>query len=321
MYTDTPNIKETNSNKSSLYSAEIQISPKKDKEKDSKMVNSFKDTYAEIRIHLNPRPQNLSLKDFELGKLIGQGFFGQVYLSREIYSNFIVALKIIDKQKYYAANKINQLMKEIEIHMELDHFNIIKMYTFFYDSERVYLVLEYAPNGQLFNKLQNKANKRLKEKKAAQYIFQVLKALQYLHNKGILHRDIKQENLLLSNGKIKLSDFGWSTKISLNELRKTFCGTMEYLAPEIIKSEEYDFSVDIWSIGILCYELCCGISPFSGKTYTEIMNNISSIKISFPSYFSNDLKNLIEQILVCEINKRIKIEEILEHKWIKMNNP
>ena len=187
-------------------------------------------------------PTDWSIDDFEIGKPLGKGKFGHIYLAREKKSKFIVAIKILFKSHLIKHNVQIQLRREIEIQSHLRHENILQMYGFFTDDEKIYLILEYSPGGNLYDDIMSSPNRCYDEAKASNYISQVLQALQYMHSKDIIHRDIKLENLLDSFGTIKLSDFGWSVHAPSNR-RKTICGTLDYLPPEMVKrtgDREYD---------------------------------------------------------------------------------
>ncbi|XP_046391453.1 aurora kinase A-A-like isoform X2 [Ischnura elegans] len=151
------------------------------------------------------------LSDFEIGRPLGKGKFGHVYLARERKSKYIVALKVLFKAQILAANVEHQLRREIEIQSHLRHPNIIRMFSYFHDEKRVYIILEFAPKGELFKQLKQEPNNRFDEERTAEYMAQLASALQYCHKKKVIHRDIKPENLLLgSKGELKIADFGWS---------------------------------------------------------------------------------------------------------------
>ena len=150
---------------------------------------------------------------------------------------------------------------EIDIHRRIIHENIIQLYSYHETDTHLFLINEYAPKGSLYQLIRR--NKGMDERTAFKYFIQTAAAIYFLHSNELVHRDIKPENLLLDeNNNIKLCDFGWCVQIFDDEPRKTFCGTYEYMAPEIIKEEYYDKSIDIWSLGILLYELLLGYSPF-----------------------------------------------------------
>ncbi len=143
-------------------------------------------------------PKSWTINDFEIGKPLGRGKFGHVYLAREKKSKFIVALKVLYKKQLLTSNVEHQLRREIEIQSQLRNENILRMYGFFWDDKKIYLILEYAPGGELYKDLKKQPEGRYAEKTAADYINQMCKALKYLHSKDVIHRDIKPENLLNS---------------------------------------------------------------------------------------------------------------------------
>lgn len=140
-------------------------------------------------------------------------------------------------------------------------------------------------------------------------------ALEYLHKKKCIHRDIKPENILNSMGVLKISDFGWSVH-SPSEKRKTFCGTLDYLPPELVESKYYDNKVDLWCLGVLCYEFCSGHPPFEAKAQKETYQKIKNVSYKFPSYFSYEVKDLISRLLQKNPELRMSIDQVRSHPWI-----
>ena len=256
-------------------------------------------------------------------KQLGSGSFGRVFLVSHNETKKLYALKVIDKRKLLVSyGKLDIIYNEISIHSKLDHENIIKLYNVHEDNENINIIMEYAPNGNLFELLSKEKN-GFSEYKAFEYFIQVVNAVYYLHNNNIIHRDIKPENILIGDdNKIKLCDFGWAKELTL-ENRSTFCGTVEYMAPEIVENENYDYSVDIWSLGILLYELLYGHSPFKANNTKNIILNIKSHELTYDDKnkkVSNSCKDLIKKLLNNNPQKRYKIKDILEHPFIKKHS-
>lgn len=256
-----------------------------------------------------------TLKDFEIGRALGKGKFGHVYLARERKSGFIVALKVLYRAELESANVEKQLRREIEIQSHLRHINILRLYGYFYDEKRVYLILEYAPNGELYKKL--RAATKFTEDVAAQYIQQMAHALLYLHSKHVIHRDIKPENLLLGlRGELKIADFGWSVHAP-EARRQTLCGTLDYLPPEMVEGKEHGRHVDVWSLGVLCYEFLVGSPPFEDQSgYRATYRRIAKVDLKIPDFVSPEANDLITKLLKYEPEKRLDLNSVLVHPWI-----
>jgi serine/threonine protein kinase len=256
-------------------------------------------------------------------KQLGSGSFGRVFLVSHNETKELFALKTIEKRKIMMTyGKSDIIYDEINIHSKLYHQNIIKLYSVYEDDETINIILEYAKGGNLYQLIKDEKN-GFSESKAFNYFIQVINAVYYLHSNNIIHRDIKPENILIGDdNKLKLCDFGWAKELTL-ENRSTFCGTMEYMAPEIVGSENYDYSVDIWSLGILLYEMLFGHSPFNGKDTNNIILNIKSHELNYDDTnkkISNSCKDLIQKLLNMNPQKRLKIKDILEHPFIKKHS-
>ncbi|CAI8016007.1 Aurora kinase A [Geodia barretti] len=258
-----------------------------------------------------------TLQDFDIGRPLGRGKFGSVYLAREKKTKFVVAIKVLFKSQLQQAQVEHQLRREIEIQSHLRHPNILRLYGYFYDSTRIYLILEYAPRGELFKELQ-KATK-FPEQRAATYVAQLADALHYCHSKKVIHRDIKPENLLVNlRGDLKVSDFGWSVHAPSSR-RTTMCGTLDYLPPEMVESKQHDERVDIWGLGVLCYEFLVGSPPFESSTQRETYNRICKVDLRFPSHVSEGARDLISKLLQKLPCNRISLPNVLKHRWILAN--
>ncbi|CAJ2657592.1 unnamed protein product [Trifolium pratense] len=259
-----------------------------------------------------------SINDFEIGKPLGRGKFGRVYVAREIKSKYVIALKVIFKEQLEKYKIHHQLRREMEIQISLKHPNILRLYGWFDDAEHVFLILEYAHNGELYKELCKRGH--FSERQAATYILCLTKALAYCHEKHVIHRDIKPENLLLDHeGRLKIADFGWS--VQSKSKRQTMCGTLDYLAPEMVENKSHDHAVDNWTLGILCYEFLYGAPPFEAESQEDTFKRIRNVDLNFPHapLISKNAKNLITRLLVKDSSKRLSLQKIMEHPWIKEN--
>jgi len=258
-----------------------------------------------------------SLTDFEIGKPLGRGKFGAVYLAREKKTKYIVALKVLQKNQLLKAGVEHQLRREIEIQSHLRHKNILRMYGYFYDNKRIYLILEYAPRGELYKELT--ARGRFSERVSSQYIYELSHALHYCHAKHVIHRDIKPENLLIGHkGELKIADFGWSVHAPTSR-RNTLGGTLDYLPPEMVEGREHDEQVDVWSLGVLMYEFLVGSPPFEAEGHNATYRRISRVDLRFPKGLSEDAKDLIYKLLQKDPRKRMALDQIPKHPWIIRN--
>lgn len=255
-----------------------------------------------------------TMDDFEIGKPLGKGKFGSVYLAREKRSKYIVALKVLEKNQLVRAGVEHQLRREIEIQSNLRHPNILRMYGYFYDSTRVYLILEYSPGGELYKQLVKSG--KFNEELSAKLISDLASALDFCHQKNVIHRDIKPENLLLGyRNEIKIADFGWSVHAPTSR-RDTLCGTLDYLAPEMVDGKEHDKYIDNWSLGILLYEFLVGSPPFEANTHSLTYRRIRSLDLRFPRHVNEDAQDLIRKLLVKDPNRRMQLQDIPKHPWV-----
>jgi len=259
------------------------------------------------------------LNDFEIGKPLGRGKFGSVYLAREKETKYIVAIKVLRKSQLLKAGVEHQLRREIEIQSHLRNRNILRMYGYFYDDRRIYLILEYSPGGELYKRLTQKGH--FSEQTSARYIRDLALALDYCHSKHVIHRDIKPENLLVgAHHEIKIADFGWSVHAPTSR-RNTLCGTLDYLPPEMVEGREHDEKVDIWSLGVLLYEFLFGGPPFEAEGHTATYRRIARVDLHFPRQpvVDEGAKDLIRRLLVKDPNQRMKLADVSKHPWVVAN--
>ncbi|KAK9896445.1 kinase-like protein, partial [Cystobasidium minutum MCA 4210] len=257
------------------------------------------------------------LSSFELGRPLGKGKFGRVYMVRTLCEpRFILALKCLHKAEIIESKVEKQVRREIEIQSNLRHPNILRLYGYFHDEKRIFLMLEFAGKGELYKQLQRHG--RFSEKRSSRYVAQMADALAYLHRKHVIHRDIKPENLLLGvNGELKIGDFGWSVHAPGNR-RTTLCGTLDYLPPEMVEGREHTDKVDLWALGVLTYEFLVGVPPFEDLSgHSATYRKISKVEYKIPDSVSPDAKDLIQRLLRHNPEKRIPLADVAVHPWIR----
>ncbi|XP_078048196.1 serine/threonine-protein kinase MARK2-like isoform X3 [Augochlora pura] len=254
---------------------------------------------------------------YKLLKTIGKGNFAKVKLAKHVPTGKEVAIKIIDKTQLNP-NSLQKLFREVRIMKMLDHPNIVKLFQVIETEKTLYLVMEYASGGEVFDYLV--LHGRMKEKEARAKFRQIVSAVQYCHQKKIIHRDLKAENLLLdSEMNIKIADFGFSNEFTPGNKLDTFCGSPPYAAPELFQGRKYDGpEVDVWSLGVILYTLVSGSLPFDGSTLRELRERVLRGKYRIPFYMSTDCENLLKKFLVLNPTKRASLETIMKDKWMNM---
>ncbi|XP_035893638.1 MAP/microtubule affinity-regulating kinase 3 isoform X18 [Anopheles stephensi] len=254
---------------------------------------------------------------YKLLKTIGKGNFAKVKLAKHVPTNKEVAIKIIDKTQLNPSS-LQKLYREVRIMKMLDHPNIVKLFQVIETEKTLYLVMEYASGGEVFDYLV--AHGKMKEKEARAKFRQIVSAVQYCHQKRIIHRDLKAENLLLdSEMNIKIADFGFSNEFTPGSKLDTFCGSPPYAAPELFQGRKYDGpEVDVWSLGVILYTLVSGSLPFDGATLKELRERVLRGKYRIPFYMSTDCEVLLKKFLVLNPSKRANLETIMKDKWMNM---
>ena len=265
------------------------------------------------------------ISQYQIKGKIGEGMFGKVKLGIHLLTNEKVAIKIFDKGKIKNEKEVEYIEREISILKKLNHYNTIKLYNIIQNENFIFLIQEYVPNGELLHFLENPENMNLTENHICKIYQQIISGIEYLHEIGIAHRDLKLENILLNREKnIKIIDFGLSNKYNKEngELLQSSCGSPCYAAPEMIKGIQYHgLDTDIWSSGILLYLMLCKSFPFNDKNNSKLYQKILSGKFNLPNYLSNEAKDLLSKLLKVNPTERIKLDEIKKHPWFNLYNP
>ncbi|XP_016354699.1 serine/threonine-protein kinase MARK1-like isoform X2 [Sinocyclocheilus anshuiensis] len=257
--------------------------------------------------------------NYRLLKTIGKGNFAKVKLARHVLTGREVAVKIIDKTQLNPTS-LQKLFREVRIMKVLNHPNIVKLFEVIETEKTLYLIMEYASGGEVFDYLV--AHGRMKEKEARAKFRQIVSAVQYCHQKRIVHRDLKAENLLLdADMNIKIADFGFSNEFTIGSKLDTFCGSPPYAAPELFQGKKYDGpEVDVWSLGVILYTLVSGSLPFDGQNLKELRERVLRGKYRIPFYMSTDCENLLKKLLVLNPGKRGSLEQIMKDRWMNVGH-
>ncbi|XP_061817031.1 serine/threonine-protein kinase MARK2 isoform X15 [Nerophis lumbriciformis] len=275
----------------------------------SRCRNSISTTTSDDQPHIG---------NYRLLKTIGKGNFAKVKLARHVLTGKEVAVKIIDKTQLNSSS-LQKLFREVRIMKMLNHPNIVKLFEVIETEKTLYLVMEYASGGEVFDYLV--AHGRMKEKEARAKFRQIVSAVQYCHQKCIVHRDLKAENLLLdADMNIKIADFGFSNEFTLGNKLDTFCGSPPYAAPELFQGKKYDGpEVDVWSLGVILYTLVSGSLPFDGQNLKELRERVLRGKYRIPFYMSTDCENLLKKFLILNPSKRGSLEQqIMRDRWMNV---
>ena len=290
------------------------LTPSKDKFENRKGTLTMFSSHKSVK--------QVKLEDFKVLKVIGRGSYGKVCLVEYIPTKEIYAMKSLKKDILIEEDQIESTILEKEILQNLDHPFLCGLVFCFQTEDRIFFVMPFLSGGELFHHL--KKFNRFTEEMVRFYAAQISIALQYLHDKNIIYRDLKPENILLDEkGYLRLADFGMAKKLNNNEKALSFCGTPEYLAPEIINGEEYDHNIDWWSLGIIIYEMLCGVPPFYLDNLDKMYELIRTTDVSFPSniYLSDEAKDIIYKLLKKNVRERLGyvsgIVEVKNHPFFK----
>jgi len=248
--------------------------------------------------------KKISKEDFELLTVIGKGSFGKVMQVRKKDDQRIFAMKVLKKEAIIARKQVTHTKAEKSILQKIQHPFIVKLHYAFQTSEKLYMILDYINGGELFYHLKKEG--RFAELRVKFYAAQITCAIGHLHSLGIVYRDLKPENILLdATGNITITDFGLSKEIKIEEGTHTFCGTPEYLAPEVLKGQGHGTAVDWWSLGTLIYEMLTGLPPFYSQNINIMYQKILSGDLRFPAYITADAQSLLAGLLTRDADRRL----------------
>ena len=258
---------------------------------------------------------NQRIGNYIIKKKIGAGSFADVVLAVHKNLDQTVAIKKINCKKIKIKKNFNACEREITIYKTFDHPNIIKVFDIINKNALLCIVMEYAKKGDLLTVIQKHG--KLNEKEVRFYFRQLINGLEYAHLRGYAHRDLKLENILLTeNNYIKITDFGLADKLRNGKFFKTCCGTIRYADPEILREKPYCGELcDIWSCGIILFTMLCGYLPFDDDVFGIILKKMMISEYVIPNDISEDAKDLIRNLLKPEVNRRLTLQEIKCHKW------
>ncbi|XP_036133461.1 RAC-gamma serine/threonine-protein kinase isoform X2 [Molossus molossus] len=261
-----------------------------------------------------------TMNDFDYLKLLGKGTFGKVILVREKASGKYYAMKILKKEVIIAKDEVAHTLTESRVLKNTRHPFLTSLKYSFQTKDRLCFVMEYVNGGELFFHLSRE--RVFSEDRTRFYGAEIVSALDYLHSGKIVYRDLKLENLMLDkDGHIKITDFGLCKEgITDAATMKTFCGTPEYLAPEVLEDNDYGRAVDWWGLGVVMYEMMCGRLPFYNQDHEKLFELILMEDIKFPRTLSSDAKSLLSGLLIKDPNKRLgggpdDAKEIMRHSF------
>ncbi|XP_076360405.1 RAC serine/threonine-protein kinase-like isoform X2 [Tachypleus tridentatus] len=286
--------------------------------------NIFEKLNISTRTSAN-KGRKITLDNFEFLKVLGKGTFGKVILCREKVSNLLYAIKVLKKEVIIQKDEVAHTLTENRVLRNTNHPFLISLKYSFQTADRLCLVMEYVNGGELFFHLSRE--RIFSEERTRFYGGEVLLALHYLHTQGIIYRDLKLENLLLDKeGHIKIADFGLCKEdICYGATTKTFCGTPEYLAPEVLEDTDYGRAVDWWGLGVVMYEMMCGRLPFYNRDHDILFELILVEEVKFPKNLSPEAKSMLSGLLVKDPKKRLgggqdDAREIMVHPFYRSVN-
>ena len=273
-----------------------------------------------IKILSSMSPVTHSHSCFRYLKKLGTGSFATVYEVQNIETRHKYALKVINKDRIQNSNLLSKVNQEIHLHKSLDSSFIIKCHKSWETDSKLFILLELANGGDLFTNW--KIRKSIPMYSICKYLAKIATALDYLHQNEVVYRDLKLENVLLSDGEVKLSDFGLAGHLCKGKFDLTFCGTMEYMSPEMLAASFYSHSTDFWSLGVLAYSLLMGRYPYQPEpNYDNMLNKVLTHRPSYScpnTVVTQPSRSLLDGLLEVSAEKRIcSLKELKEHSFFR----
>eukprot|EP01117_Protostelium_nocturnum_P017133 TRINITY_DN6921_c0_g1_i1.p1 TRINITY_DN6921_c0_g1~~TRINITY_DN6921_c0_g1_i1.p1 ORF type:complete len:441 (+),score=129.59 TRINITY_DN6921_c0_g1_i1:726-2048(+) len=275
-----------------------------------------------LKIHYTTTMRKIGTEDFQLLKVVGRGAFGKVMMVKKKDSQRLYAMKVMNKDYLVKNNVVNHILSEKNILKKMANPFVVSLKYSFQTEDKLHMIMDYVCGGELFFHLCE--SKKFTEDRARFYAAEIVLALEYVHNLNIIYRDLKPENLLLDmNGHVCLTDFGMCKEgLGYGYTTHTFCGSPEYLAPEILLGKGYSFAVDWWAYGTLLYEMLCGMPPYYSEDTREMNQRIVFEELTFPHFFSQDARSILTGLLDRDPNKRLGsgktgAQEIKAHPFFK----
>jgi len=259
-----------------------------------------------------------TVEDYIIGKQIGQGAYATVCFGLHKETSRKVAIKIYEKYKLLDPQRRKSVRCEIRLMERLRHPNIVIFHEALDTSKQIYLVMDFVGGGSMHHFLKKRPGRRLEDQVAKRLFYQVCQGIKYLHDRHIVHRDVKLENLLLDEaGTVKIIDFGFSTIVPPGKKLKIFCGTPSYMSPEIVSRKEYPgFCADIWAMGVLLYALLCGSFPFRGQNDRDLYRKIVRGVFQIPEHVGSEARNLLNRVLTTDMARRPAVDDVLNDQWL-----
>lgn len=269
--------------------------------------------------------ERVGLDNFDLIRVLGRGTYGKVQLVRCKIDGQLYAMKTMSKRLLEETDQINQTLTERNVLLKTRHAFLVSAHYTFQTPQKIFMVLDYVPGGELFGRLKEEG--RFSEKRTMLYAAEILLGLGHLHKLDFIYRDLKPENILVdSNGHLRITDFGLvKTQMHCKTTTTTFCGTPEYIAPEMLQQQPYTRAVDWWSFGILVFEMLTGLPPFYDENTNKMYRMILTDQVVFPSYVSEEAKDFISKLLDRNPETRLgaseeDVEEIKRHPFFSSLN-